>query len=204
MMRLLVVALLLSLLGGCASSVPRNTGDICAIFYEKDGFFDNWYDAADDAETRWEIPIPVMMATIRQESGFRAKAKPPRRRILWIIPWRRPSSAYGYAQVLDTTWQAYKEDSGSVFASRADFEDAIDFVGWYHYRSAKQLGIPRHDAYRLYLAYHEGQGGYKRGTWTKKPWLIDVARKVDGYAKTYSKQLSTCREDLDDPWWWPF
>lgn len=187
-----------ALLAGCAGSPPRNPEDICAIFQEKQGWFvDDWFDDAEDAEKHWDIPIPVMMATMYQESKFRAKAKPPRRHILWIIPWKRPSSAYGYAQVLDDSWDVYRSDTGHSFADRDDFGDAIDFVGWYHDRSAKKLGIARNDTYRLYLAYHEGQGGYARGTYKGKKWLLDVARKVDGRAKTYSSQLARCRDDLD-------
>lgn len=200
----LLLALACALLAGCAASPPRHPEDLCAIFHEKDGFFDDWFEAAEDAEDTWKIPIPVMMATMYQESRFQAKAKPPRRWILWIIPWKRPSSAYGYAQVLDESWKVYRKDTGHSFADRDEFEDAIDFVGWYHDRSARKLNIPRDDAYDLYLAYHEGQGGYARGTYKKKQWLQDVARKVDSRAKTYNGQLAKCRDDLEGPWWWPF
>lgn len=200
----IAVLLLLALLAGCVSRPPSNPDNLCGIFREKDGWFDNWYDAADDAESRWSIPIPVMMATMHQESRFRAKARPPRRKLLGFIPWRRPSSAYGYAQVLDTTWDGYRKATGHRGADRDDFADAIDFVGWYHDTSARRLSIERGDAYRLYLAYHEGQGGYARGTFQNKKWLIDVARKVDARAKTYGGQLASCRKEFEGPWWWPF
>lgn len=200
-----VLLLTVFLLTGCATSSPKNVDNICAIFEEKQGWFiEDWFGAAEDAESRWDIPIPIMMSTMHQESKFRAKAKPPRRWILWIIPWKRPSSAYGYAQVLDTTWKNYRKATGNGGADRDEFDDAIDFVGWYHDSSARKLGIPRDDAYRLYLAYHEGQGGYARGTFTGKKWLIDVGKKVDGQAKKYGTQLAACRDDLDGPWWWPF
>lgn len=192
------------LLAGCATSPPSKPENLCAIFDEKDGFFEDWFEAAEEAEDEWDIPIPVMMSTMYQESRFQAKAKPPRKWILWIIPWKRPSSAYGYAQVLDETWDGYVRDTGNSFADRDEFADAVDFVGWYHDRSARKLGIQRGDAYNLYLAYHEGQGGYSRGTYKKKQWLIDVAKKVEGRSKTYTGQLAKCRDDLEGPWWWPF
>lgn len=200
----LALLLLAVLAAGCASRPPANTENLCEIFREKDGWFDNWYEAADDAEDRWDVPIPVMMATMHQESRFRAKAKPPRRKLLWIIPWKRPSTAYGYAQVLDGTWAVYTKATGNGGADRDDFGDAIDFVGWYHDTSARRLKIPRDDAYRLYLAYHEGHGGYSRGTFEKKPWLKDVARKVERQAKAYGGQLAGCRREFEGPWWWPF
>lgn len=189
------------LLAGCASAPPRNVENLCAIFEEKEGWFiEDWFDEAEEAEQAWHIPVPVMMATMYQESKFRAKAKPPRRWILWIIPWKRPSSAYGYAQVLDETWDVYVDDTGNTFADRDDFGDSVDFVGWYHDRSARKLGIRRDDARNLYLAYHEGHGGYSRGTYKNKKWLLDVATKVDQRSKTYGSQLAKCRDDLDG-WW---
>lgn len=203
MTRVLLV-LLAVLMAGCATRPPSNPENICAIFEEKDGWFEDWFEDAEAAEDHWNIPIPVMMATMHQESKFQAKAKPKRKRILWIIPWKRPSSAYGYAQVLDETWDVYRKDTGNGGADRDEFDDAIDFVGWYHDRSAKKLGIGRSDANRLYLAYHEGHGGYARGTYQKKKWLLDVAKKVEVRSKTYGTQLAKCRDDLEGPWWWPF
>ena len=41
------------------------------------------------------------MAIIKQESSFIADAKPDRRKLLGFIPWKRKSSARGYAQAID-------------------------------------------------------------------------------------------------------
>jgi hypothetical protein len=188
--------LVLVLVAGCTTSPPRNIDDICAIFREKDG----WYDDAADSREEWGTPIPVMMAMMYQESRFQAKAKPPRKKILGFIPGPRPSSAYGYSQAKKSTWKEYKSSAGNYGADRDDFSDAIDFIGWYNYKSHKRSGISRKDAYRLYLAYHEGHGGYNRGTYRKKPWLDGVARKVQRKASTYQQQLAACEEGLDDGW----
>ena len=32
-------------------------------------------------------------------------------------------------------------------------------------------GVPLHDAYNQYLAYHEGKAGYARGSYRGKSWL---------------------------------
>jgi hypothetical protein len=145
------------------------------------------------------------MAFKHQESGFNASARPERTRILWVIPWRRPSSAYGYSQSLDSTWKWYIEKSGNRGAKRSNFADSADFIGWYNDISHRELGVSKADARNLYLAYHEGHGGYRRRTYNQKAWLVAVADKVGRKARTYSAQLEGCRESLKRRrWWWPF
>jgi hypothetical protein len=188
---------LLALLAGCTASTPKNVSDICAIFEEKSG----WYDDAVDAREEWDTPIPVMMAIMHQESRFQAKAKPPRKKILGFIPGPRASDAYGYSQAKKSTWEWYQNSAGRYGADRDDFDDAIDFVGWYSQQSNQRCGISRKDPYRLYLAYHEGHGGYNRRTYRNKEWLQGVARKVERQAGTYSQQLRRCEDELDDGSW---
>jgi len=187
----------LLVLAGCATSPPSDVSNVCTIFREKD----DWYDHAADARKEWGSPISVMMAILHQESRFVAKAKPPRRKILGFIPGPRPSDAYGYSQAKDSTWKAYKASAGRYGADRDDFGDAIDFVGWYNYQSYRRNAIPRDDAYRLYLAYHEGHGGYSRGSYRKKDWLLGVARKVQHRAASYRTQLTACEKDLQKSGW---
>jgi hypothetical protein len=160
----------------------------------------SWFSAAQKAEQRWNIPVPVTMAFINQESGFRARAKPARTRILWIFPGPRPSNAYGYAQALDSTWTEYKNAAGSWSASRSNFADAVDFVAWYNHNSVQANGIARNDAYNLYLAYHEGNGGFRRRSYEGKGWLLDVARNVQNTAKRYETQLQGCEQELGRNW----
>ena len=190
------LVILLLLVTGCTTSPPRNVNDICDIFLEKDG----WYDDALDSQEEWGTPIPIMLAMMYQESRFQAKAKPPRKKIFGFIPGPRPSSSYGYSQAKKSTWKEYKSSAGNYGADRDDFADAIDFIGWYNFKSYKRSGISRNDAYRLYLAYHEGHGGYNRGTYRKKAWLNDVARKVQRKSGTYQQQLAGCEDDLDKGW----
>jgi hypothetical protein len=179
-------------LSACTTSPPRDINNICAIFEEKD----DWYDDAEEAQDEWGSPIPVMMAIIYQESRFRADARPPRGKVLGFIPWFRSSSAYGYSQAKTITWDEYKDNGGSFGADRDDFGDAIDFVGWYNYQSQRRSGISLQNTYGLYLAYHEGHGGYNRTTYQQKPWLMAVARKVEARANTYQAQLLLCQEKL--------
>ncbi|MDA0956081.1 MAG: hypothetical protein O2811_07475, partial [Proteobacteria bacterium] len=58
--------LLAGLLAGCATSPPARSDNICLIFSEKA----DWFDDAARAERRWDIPIPVLMAIMYQESSF--------------------------------------------------------------------------------------------------------------------------------------
>jgi len=177
---------------GCATQPPSDVSDICSMFREKQG----WYSAAEDAEDEWASPIPVLMAIMHQESRFRATAKPPRKKILWVIPGPRPSTSYGYTQALEQTWDVYIKDAGNYGADRDDFDDAVDFVGWYNDQSNRRSGIRKNDAYNLYLAYHEGHGGYNKRSYRKKAWLKTVAKKVSANARRYDQQLKSCRSEF--------
>ncbi|MGI9323382.1 MAG: transglycosylase SLT domain-containing protein [Pseudomonadales bacterium] len=187
---LLLSAILLS---ACTANPPDNTSNVCSIFKEKRG----WYKDARKSSRRWNADIAAMMAIIHQESSFKARAKPPRKRILWIIPGRRPASAYGYSQAIDATWEMYQRETGRDGADRNDFDDAVDFVGWYNDTSRRRNRIAKEDAYNLYLAYHEGHGGYAKQTYKNKQWLKDVAQKVASRAKTYRTQLGGCEKKLN-------
>ncbi len=195
----LIGIILLVAISGCSSTPPRQLDNVCHIFDDKD-----WYDDAREAEKRWGSPIPVMMAFMHQESRFRAKAKAPRTRILWIFPGPRKSSSYGYSQAKTDTWRGYMKSSGNWGADRDDFDDAIDFIGWYNHQSRKRSKIAAGDAYHLYLAYHEGHGGFNRRTFKNKAWLKGVAKKVSKRSSRYSKQLAGCRQRLEDDGWWFF
>ncbi|KTD36193.1 transcriptional regulator [Legionella nautarum] len=179
------------LLASCVSKPPTDVNNICQIFKQ----YPQWYRDAKDVERRWKVSVPIQMAIIHQESKFDGRAKPPRTKLLWIIPFKRPSTAYGYTQALRTTWRQYKkaENGGGMMASRDAFDDAVDFIGWYVNQANQRAHIPRDDAYRLYLAYHEGIGGYQRKTYLQKPWLIQVARKVKARSQIYQAQLNHCR-----------
>ena len=185
------------LLCACTVTPPKQINNICGIFREKD----DWYSEVKESYENWGVPIHVIMAIIHQESHFVADAQPPRPWLLGIIPWFRSSSAYGYAQAQDDTWQDYLNNGGHWGGDRDDFSDASDFVGWYCYNSHHKLGISKWDAQKLYLAYHEGHGGYKRQTYSKKPWLISVSKKVKNKSSLYQAQLSTCKEELESNGW---
>jgi hypothetical protein len=199
--RWVLAAAIGALLGGCATAPPSQPDDLCSVFREKD----DWYRDASNAAQRWGMPVPVQMAILRQESAFVADARPARKRLFGLIPTVRPSSAYGYTQAKDSTWDWYRTKTGNRGADRDDFADAVDFVGWYGDVSWRTLGISKSDAYRQYLAYHEGHGGYQRGTYRSKDWLVATAHRVSARAKRYGRQLAACRPDLErGGGWWPF
>jgi hypothetical protein len=183
------------LLGGCASA-PTNPDNICEIFGQKR----SWYHATQAAEKRWGGPIHVPMAMMYQESLFRPDAKPPMRWLLGFIPLGRASTAYGFSQAKTGTWADYQREAGASSARRDDFADAIDFMYWYIDKSHRINGISKWDARNQYLNYHEGHGGYARGTHQSKTWLIGVAAKVDRRSKTYASQYSSCKKKLERSW----
>ncbi|MDF3055240.1 MAG: transcriptional regulator [Gammaproteobacteria bacterium] len=196
--KLALVILTALLLAGCAKPRPNNTENICQIFEQ----YPDWYHDAKRCEQKWGVPVPIQMSIINQESSFNAKAQPPRKKILWIIPGKRPSTAYGYSQALTSTWSQYQREHRSG-ANRTNFTHATDFVGWYASQANKRTSISPTDPYRLYLAYHEGAGGYARQTHLTKPWLIRAAQKVKVRAEMYQRQLNSCEQYIAKPkgWW---
>jgi hypothetical protein len=180
----------LLLIAACAGAppAPRDPSRLCSIFLE----YPDWRAAADRSRRRWGIPIPVMMAILYHESGFRSDARPPRTSCLWIFPGPRPSTAFGYPQALDSTWDLYRRKTGNRGADRDDFADAVDFVGWYCRVSHLECGIPSGNAYHLYLAYHEGWTGYRRGAYRGKGHVLSAARRVAATAQRYRIQMTGC------------
>ena len=82
------------------------------------------------------------LAVMKQESAFDARAKAPRGERKWfgLVKGDRLSSAYGYAQALDTTWETYKRETGNGGADRHNFRDAADFIGWYFASTGARTG----------------------------------------------------------------
>lgn len=191
---------------GCAMlapAPPKNQANICEIFREQP----DWYDYAKSSENRWGTPVWTQMAFIERESSFRSHARPPREYLLGFIPWFRKSSAYGYAQAQDPVWGEYLEDAAGLFASRTDMEDATDFIGWYNARTRRATGVSLSNPRHLYLAYHEGQGGYNRGSYRGKPNVLRAANEVAGNASRYRSQLASCEAEFQcDSFYqvWPF
>lgn len=190
MSRYLMAALLALIVASCGRSytAPDNLDNACRLVQERPQYL----SAMQATEQKWGVPIHVQMATIHQESSFIGDAKTPRRWFLGIIPRGRISTAYGYAQALDGTWDEYQQETGNRFARRTRIDDATDFMGWYMNHTERRNGIPKSDARRQYLAYHEGRAGYRRGSYNQKPWLLNVANRVDSRAERYRGQLATC------------
>lgn len=189
--RVLAIAAALGLTA-CASH-PDRINNICAVFDQRDGWFNNWQSAAERTERKYGVPVHILMATVRKESGFKSNARPPRKYYLGFIPGKRASSAYGYSQALNGTWAQYVKESGNWGARRGNFADAVDFVGWYHTKTADTYGVAKDDAFNLYLAYYSGWAGYGRGSWKGNASLQRYARDTETMAQKYQAQLSSCR-----------
>jgi hypothetical protein len=190
-MRIVLMLGLLVALAGCATA-PAQPSNVCAVFSEKGGWFNNWHRHAKRTEREFGVPVPILMATIYTESTFQPRARPPRTRLFGVIPWKRKSSAYGYSQALDGTWNDYRQATGRRTARRTNFADAVHFVGWYHHQSHRRNGIARNDAYNLYLAYYAGHGGYARGVWRSRPEMQRAARRTAERANTFAAQMRQC------------
>ena len=194
MSRSLRVMILILLVASCGSntrhSAPRNLNDACSILDQRPGYL----KAMKKTQRKWGVPVAVQMATIYQESKFIGDARTPFRYTLGVIPMGRQSSAFGYSQALDATWDEYRKATGRRSAKRDNIDDATDFMGWYMDGTQRALGISKSDVRNQYLAYHDGRTGYKRGTYRKKPWLMRIAGELADRKRTYEAQLITCRK----------
>ncbi len=188
-LRVLIIALLLASCGGSYGNAPRDLDNACTILKERP----EYHRAFKATERKWGIPIHVQMATIHQESKFVPDARTPFRYVLGVIPMGRQSSAFGYSQALDATWDEYRNSAGRRSAKRDRIRDATDFMGWYMNISRKRNGISLQDARNQYLAYHEGHTGFSRASYNRKPWLVGVAGKVEARSFMYRDQIAACR-----------
>lgn len=168
---------------GMNTRPPPDVTNACKIFDDRS----RWRDPVFDAARRWDVTPGTILAFMRQESSFRHDARPVDRN------GNRLSSALGYSQALDGTWADYERARGR--GDRRNLRKASDFIGWYLSQIAEQTGIDKTNTRDLYLAYHDGPGGFRRGTWRSKGWLITVADRVAVNAATYDDQLRDCH------WW---
>ena len=186
----LLLIFIFFLISAC-SSIPKNTSDSCSIFNERY----LWYKYTKKTEQKWGTPIYLQLAIIKMESDFDWLAKPERQKIFKVIPYKRPSSSFGYSQAVKGTWDQYKKETNNKLATRARFRDSVDFIGWYTDKTEKLLKISKKDVYRQYLAYHEGWGNYKNYKNNQK--VIILAKKVTKQANEYRKQLKKCQKRLN-------
>jgi len=184
------IILFIFFLTGC-SSIPSNTVNSCSIFNERY----LWYKHAKKTEQKWGTPIYIQLAIIKMESDFDWLAKPARQKIFKVIPYKRPSSSFGYSQAVKGTWEQYKKETGNKLATRVRFKDSVDFIGWYTSKSETILKISKQDAFKQYLAYHEGWGNFKHYKKNKK--VIGLAKKVEKQSNIYKKQLLSCSNSLN-------
>ena len=186
-----IYLILFILLFSSCSSIPKNTSNSCEIFNERY----LWYKYTKKTEQKWGTPIYIQLAIIKMESDFDWLAKPARQKIFKVIPYKRPSSSFGYSQAIKGTWEQYKRETGNKLATRARFKDSVDFIGWYTNKTETTLKISKKNAFKQYLAYHEGWGNYKYYRKNKK--VIKLAKKVEKQSNIYKKQLSDCRNVLN-------
>lgn len=187
-----LISLQFLFLSGCATIIeekrPDNIDNACHILKENKG----WNRTLHFIERDWGIEPHVILSVMYQESSFNHRARPVSGR-RWFFFNRYKSTARGYSQALDGTWNEYKEQNNKGrFTRRSSFSDSADFMGWYMNRTHRQTRIKKDDTYNLYLAYHEGNGGWTRKTYSQKPWLIETSKRVDQRANRFRDEIQNC------------
>ena len=145
----------------------------------------------------YDAPIHIILAFVNKESGFNRWAKPKRSKLFKIIPYKRPSSSFGYSQAVKKTWELYKTETGNALALRARFKDSVMFIGWYINKTHKINNIPLNDSYRHYLNYYLGWGNYSKKAYKTDKKAIIFAKSVQKQSNIYKSQLLECKKGLD-------
>jgi len=175
------------------SSIPKHTSNACKIFSEKY----LWYKHIKKSSETYDAPIHIILAFVNKESGFNRWAKPKRKKLFKIVPYKRPSSSLGYSQAVNKTWELYKKETNNPIALRTRFKDSVMFIGWYMKKTNKINKIPLDDPYRQYLNYYLGWGAYKKEVYKIDKNAVLFAKSVEKKSKTYKNQLRECKKNLD-------
>jgi hypothetical protein len=175
------------------SSIPKYPQNACKIFGENY----LWYKSVKKSSEKYGAPIHIILAFVNKESGFNRWAKPKRTKLFKIVPYKRPSSSFGYSQAVNKTWELYKTETENPLALRARFKDSVMFIGWYIKKTNKINKIPLNDPYRQYLNYYLGWGNYSKEIYKTDKKSILFAKKVEKQSKIYKKQLKDCKKSLD-------
>jgi len=175
------------------SSVPKYPQNACKIFGENY----LWYKSAKKSSDTYGVPIHIILAFVNKESGFNRWAKPKRTKLFKIVPYKRPSSSFGYSQAVKKTWEMYKTESNNPLALRTRFKDSVMFIGWYINKTNKINKIPLNDSYRQYLNYYLGWGNYTKKAYKMDKRAILFAKNVKKQSSIYKSQLRECKKTLD-------
>ena len=175
------------------SSIPKYPQNACKIFGENY----LWYKSIKKSSEIYGAPIHIILAFVNKESGFNRWAKPKRTRLFKIVPYKRPSSSFGYSQAVKKTWELYKTETNNSLALRTRFKDSVMFIGWYMNKTNKINKIPFTDSYRQYLNYYLGWGDYSKRVYRTDKKAIIFAKKVEKQSNIYKRQLQECQKKLD-------
>ena len=175
------------------SSIPKNTSNACKLFGERY----LWYKHAKKSSEVYGVPIYIVLAFVNKESGFNRWAKPKRQKLFKIVPYKRPSSSFGYSQAVNKTWELYKTETNNPLALRTRFKDSVMFIGWYMKKTTKINKVPLNDSYRQYLNYYLGWGAYAKKTYKTDKKAIIYAKSVEKQSNLYKNQLKECQKNLN-------
>ena len=175
------------------SSIPKYPSNACKIFGERY----LWYKHTKKSSEIYGAPIHIILAFVNKESGFNRWAKPKRTKIFKVVPYKRPSSSFGYSQAVNKTWEMYKIDTNNPLALRTRFKDSVMFIGWYIRKTNKFNKVPLNDSFNQYLNYYLGWGDYSKKVYKTDKKSIIFAKSVQKQSNTYKKQLKECQKSLD-------
>ena len=175
------------------SSVPKYPANACKIFGQKY----LWYKHTQKSSEKYGAPIHIILAFVNKESGFNRWAKPKRTKLFKVVPYKRPSSSFGYSQAGKKTLELYNTETTNPLSLRTRYKDSVMFIGWYMRKTNKINKIPLNDSYRQYLNYYLGWGNYAKKVYKTDKKAIIFAKNVEKQSKIYKNQLKECQNSLN-------
>ena len=182
---------LLFFLTSC-SSVPKYPLNACKIFGERY----LWYKHVKKSSEIYGAPTHIILAFVNKESGFNRWARPERTKLFKIIPYKRPSSSFGYSQATTKTWELYKKETDNPLALRSNFKHSVMFIGWYIKKTNEINKVPFNDSYRQYLNYYLGWSSYSKKGYKNDKKAVILAKGVQKQSNIYKNQLTECQKSL--------
>ena len=120
------------------------------------------------SEEKWGTPIYLQLAIIKMESDFDWLAKPPRQNFLKLFHIKDHLALLVIRKLLMEHGNNIKKKQEISLQLELDLKIVLILLVGIRLKTEKILKVSKTDAFKQYIAYHEGWGNYKNYKSNKK------------------------------------